>query len=187
MQRTNLRQLLRPPLHLLVDGFGLVEDGLVWREVVEPPALVPVLGADPKLGESRKHVQFGDEQLRQSVHPNGVPKEDRVQPAAAAGSPGHGAELPADPPHVGAGLSGVLGWKRTGSHAGHVSLGHPDDPAHLGRSQPGSGQDARGDAARGRDERIRPPVEIEQRSSPSSCLVAGSLHTGRGETSKGSG
>ena len=93
VERAGLAEVLVPALELLVDGLGRVEQRLVRREVVERLALAPGRPCRPSRSEPRQHVELGDEQLGQAVHPRRVAQEHRVEPPAAALAAGRRAEL----------------------------------------------------------------------------------------------
>src|SRR5439155_9715935 len=86
-------QFLAPSLELLVHGLGLVEQRLVRREIRVELAARPVRGAYLHRLETREHVEFGQEQLGETVQARRVAQDDGIEPAAVALSPRVGSEL----------------------------------------------------------------------------------------------
>src|ERR671919_1775669 len=101
-------EVLGPSLEVLVDRLGLVDDGLVRREVLVQPALVPVGHADPHAVEARQHVELRQEELGEAVDPGGVPGQDGVEPSAPSSPAGGGSELLPPLLHTLSGGTGLL-------------------------------------------------------------------------------
>src|SRR5262249_14510197 len=84
IERSGLRDVLPPPVEVLVDRLGVMELGLRHRDVVVALAVDFVSHAYRYLAEPGEHVELGDEEAGAPVAPGGVPRDDRVEPAGAA-------------------------------------------------------------------------------------------------------
>src|SRR5215469_185546 len=120
--------VLDPAVQVLVDRLGMVELGLRHRDVVVPLAVHVIGDADRDLVEAGQHVELGDEQVGDAVHPGGVPRDHRVEPAGAPGSARGHAELTAGGAQPLAGRVVELGREGPGADPGGVGL---DDADHL--------------------------------------------------------
>ena len=134
------------------------------RDVFEGLAIGDVSGADLDRGEPRKHVELGEEDLRQAIQARRVPNEDGVEPSAPSLASRGGAELLPRLPQTLAVGTRILGGERSRSDPGHVGFRDADHPVHLHRPHPGRGQGEPGHRVGGRDERIGPVVQVEERS-----------------------
>ena len=154
--------VLPPALEQLVDRLGVVDLGLGHGPVLGHLAVDPVGDGHRDPFQAREHVQLGHEQLGEPVDPGRVAEPDRVQPAAAPGPAGGGAELVTGrPQRLGLGLAG-LGRERARPDPGHVRLGDAHDPLDPARADPGPGQGPAGHRRGGGDERVGAVVDVEQ-------------------------
>ena len=78
----------------LPDRGGVVEVALVRREMLGLGSIPQAVGdADRELDEVGEHVELRQGERGDAVDANGVTERDEVEPAAAAGAAGDGAEL----------------------------------------------------------------------------------------------
>ena len=109
-------------------------------------------------------VQLVEDDRAVGVDRDGVAQRHGVEPAHAAGAPGHGPELAAALRDPAAGLVEQLGRERPGSHAGRVGLHDADDLVHLERADAATGAGAAGHGVGGGHEGVGAVVEVQQRA-----------------------
>ena len=128
-----------------------------------PPADA-VADADRHRGQAVEHVQLRDHHGIEAVHAHGVPDLDRVEPAAAPRTAGHGAELVAPGAQRLAVGAVQLRRKRPLAHPRRVGLGDPEHRVHRSRpdAQPGAG--AADGRVRRRDVGVGAVIEVEHRA-----------------------
>src|SRR5215475_6702777 len=174
-ERSGLRDVLPPPVEVLVDRLGVMELGLRHRDVVVALAVDFVGHAYRHLAEAGQHVELGDEEVGDPVDPGGIPCDDGVEPAGAPRAARGHAVLAAGLAQVLALLVEEFGGEGAGADPRGVCL---DEADHLG--DPGRA-DARADAraarrGRGRgDERVRTVVHVKHgrlRALKQNVLVA---------------
>src|SRR3954468_24486985 len=85
--------LVVPSGELLPHGLGLVEQGLVGRDVVVRLAAGAIADADAQRLEAAEHVELREREVGQAVEPRRVPQHAAVEPAAPTLAPGRRAEL----------------------------------------------------------------------------------------------
>jgi hypothetical protein len=141
-----------------------VEQRLVRGDVLPSPAVDLVRDAHAEWRQAREHVELGEEQLGEPVHPRRVPQDDGVEPSRPPAPARRRPELLAPLHQDVAHLAGLLGRERPGAHARHVGLGHPDDPVDPAGPDAGRRERVPRHGVRRRHERIRPVVEVEQRA-----------------------
>ena len=104
------------------------------RQLVVALAVGLVGHANPDGFELVEHVELGDGQFRERIDPGRVPKHHGIQPSRTATPTRIGAVLVAHVHEVVADLVEQFGGERSGTHAGDVGLGDPDDPVDVARS-----------------------------------------------------
>ena len=122
-----------PALELLVDRLGVVEVGLVGREVLAHGAVgQPVADADGDPVEDREHVELRQRQLGEAVDAGGEAQADQVEPAAAPRS--RPVTVPNSPPRSRIALRALrvgLARERPGADARQVGLGDAERPRSI--------------------------------------------------------
>src|SRR5215472_12681164 len=155
--------VLNPAVQVLVDRLGMVELGLRHRDVVVPLAVHVIGDADRDLVEAGQHVELGDEQVGDAVHPGGVPRDHRVEPAGAPGSAGGHAELAAGRAQPLAGRVVELSREGPGADPRGVGLDDADHLADVRRADAGADAGAARRRVGGGDERVRAVIHVKQR------------------------
>ena len=143
----------------------MVEHRLVIGEVVELGALrAPVASTGADALETRKDIQLGDCECSERVEARRVAKRHEVEPTDSPRAPGRGAVFPPSLPDQVCEVSVDLCGERAGAHARAIGLRHPPDLIDvLGTDAGSDAGSARNWVGRG-DERIRPVIDVEQRT-----------------------
>src|SRR6185437_6437648 len=123
-----------------------------------------IRGAESDLVQGIQHVELGDRKVRESVDAHRVAHDYCVEPAAAPRTSGSRAKFIPELAHLRLKGLGEFRWQRPLSHTRRVRL--DDSEATVQRTRRDTDSDSR--AARcssaGRDERIRPVIDVEQRA-----------------------
>src|SRR4030065_778699 len=122
-----VRQVLLPPLQLLVDGDRPLELGEGQRDILPPDAVDLVRDAYLEAGKARKDVELGERYAGEGVQPVRVPDDGRVEPAASPRTPRGRSVLAAAVPDLLALPIEEFRGERAAPNAGGVGLG---DAAH---------------------------------------------------------
>ena len=153
-------EVLFPALMLFVDGFALLDVGDGGGRVVDDFAVEAVGGADLDGVEAVEAVEVGDGEFIGAVDHDGVADEDHVEPAAAAGATGGGAEFAAHVvEHVADGF--VFGGEGAGADTGRVGFGDGDDVVDHPRRDAGAGAGAAGGGVGRGDEGVAAVIDVE--------------------------
>ena len=142
---------------------GGSRDWCAGKSSVSVPSGSAIAHADRDLGERREDIELRERERRDPVDANGEAQCDQVEPAAAALAAGDGAELAAELAHARLRRALDLARERPLSDARDVRLRDAEHLVDPLRPDPEAHGRARCDRARGRDERVRAVVEIEQR------------------------
>src|SRR5581483_6808275 len=152
-----------PAVELLVDGLGALHDFGAGGEFRDQPVLVAVGGADRDFLEPGQHVELGERDAGQTVHPDRVAHPDGVEPAAAPGAPGGGAELFALAAQSVAFGAVDFGRERAAADPRRVGFRDADHLLDVLRSDARARAGAAGDRARRGHERVSAVIDVEQR------------------------
>src|SRR4029079_5258829 len=130
-----------PPGVLLLDGFcprlGLFAS---WK-IVDFTAIQPIADANLDLVETIEDVELGERKAVNSAGQHSLPHKHGVEPAAAAGGPGHAADLTAPRTERFAdAIVHLVGGKRTEPDARRVGLADTKHIVDGIRPKPGAGR-----------------------------------------------
>mmetsp|Transcript_2332 Transcript_2332/g.8438 ORF Transcript_2332/g.8438 Transcript_2332/m.8438 type:complete len:250 (-) Transcript_2332:1013-1762(-) len=154
--------VLQPPWQRLVLHLAALQQIQVGGEPLYAlPFARDVLRAHLDLAHLRQNVQLGDVQVSEPVHSAGVPESHNVQPSAPPWPARRGAVLAAKRPNLVPDLVVDLRWVGPRPDPRGVCLGHPNDVGHGVWRHPQPRANATDGGAAGRDEGVRPKVEVQ--------------------------
>src|SRR4029077_15134955 len=120
--------------------------------------------ADLDLLKAVEDVEFGERQALNAAGAHGLTHQNCAEPAAAPRPSGDDAEFLAALAERFADLIGLFGRKRSRADAGRVGLADAKDVVDCARAPTRTGRRWRRRRVGGRDERIGPMVDVEQRA-----------------------
>src|ERR1700722_8708741 len=132
------------------------------RHVLIAHTFVLVGNAHFDLVKLVEHVEFREGDLAERVESHCLARHDNVEPANATTTPGVRAEFVTSRNEVLRSVSVELGRKGPRTDASDVGLGDPDDGGDVTRTEPRTNTRATRDRVRGRNEGVRPVIEIEE-------------------------
>ncbi|MBA7633276.1 hypothetical protein ES703_40838 [subsurface metagenome] len=125
-------------------------------------AVQPIAGADLNAVEAVENVELGQRQPSDAAGADGLPHQNRIEPAASARPAGIGAELPAPLADLAADLVVLLGRERTLADPGRVGLADAKHIADRARAHTGAGRGLCGHRVGRGDVRVSAVVDVEQ-------------------------
>ena len=131
--------------------------------MVEHLAVASVADADLERGHAVEHVELGERDAPNAADLHRLAHQHGVEPAAAPGTAGHGAELAPALAKRAADLVVELGRERPAAHPRGVGLGDAEHVADGPRPDPGARRRLACERVGGGDERIGPVVDVEHR------------------------
>ena len=114
---------LPPAFDRFVDGLDARLRGLRGREIVDLLAVETIMRGDLDLVEAVENVELGQRDAVDAGGLDALARQHRVEPAAAARTPGVGAEFVAALADQPAGFVVEFGGKRPAADPGRVGLG----------------------------------------------------------------
>src|SRR5262249_5788818 len=111
-----------PALDGLVDRLDPGLGVLARRKIVDFASVEAVSHTDLETGQAIENVELGEGQAIDSAGTNGLAHQHSIEPAAAPGSAGHGAELAPPLAQQAAEIVALFGRERALPHPGGVGL-----------------------------------------------------------------